>query len=320
MTLLGQWREVRASLPEDWGDARLLLRLDDPGRAERANALLAPLMSGRYGSEVRFTCARVGGPGEEALRRAFSRLDRERIDGTLELVSVTPTGEQGHATTPVRTDAARPVGPESEARWSPLAPEWDEQVAGLPADWSDVYAEVELDSSDYLERGALLLGPVNPARDGERIAGTLELVSATPTGEQGHATTPVRTDAARPVGPESAARWSPLAPEWDEQVAGLPADWSDIYAEVELDSSDYLERGALLLGPVNPARDGDRIAFRFRCARTFGYGAPPAMVRRCLERLDGERITGRLRILRALSDTQPVYTQGPVWYVGGKAV
>ena len=44
------------------------------------------------------------------------------------------------------------------------------------------------------------------------------------------------------------------------------------------------------------------------------------MTRRCLERLDEEGITGRLRILRALSDTKAVATQGPVWYVGGKAV
>jgi hypothetical protein len=27
-----------------------------------------------------------------------------------------------------------------------------------------------------------------------------------------------------------------------------------------------------------------------------------------------------VRVLRALSDTEPVYTQGPVWYVGGKTV
>jgi hypothetical protein len=27
-----------------------------------------------------------------------------------------------------------------------------------------------------------------------------------------------------------------------------------------------------------------------------------------------------LRILRVLSDTKPVGTQGPVWYVGGKVV
>ena len=42
------------------------------------------------------------------------------------------------------------------------------------------------------------------------------------------------------------------------------------------------------------------------------------MVRRCLERLDDEGISGQLRILRVLSDTDPVATQGPVWYVGGQ--
>ena len=44
------------------------------------------------------------------------------------------------------------------------------------------------------------------------------------------------------------------------------------------------------------------------------------MVRRCLERLDARGIEGRLTIIHALSDTKPVGTQGPVWYVGGKAV
>ena len=61
-------------------------------------------------------------------------------------------------------------------------------------------------------------------------------------------------------------------------------------------------------------------AGRFRCARAFGYGASPGMVRRSLERVDDERLPGTFRLLRALSDTKPVYTQGPVWYVGGKAV
>jgi hypothetical protein len=55
-------------------------------------------------------------------------------------------------------------------------------------------------------------------------------------------------------------------------------------------------------------------------ARQFGYGASPGMTRRCLARLDEERITGRVEILRALSDTRPVGTQGPVWRVGGRAV
>jgi hypothetical protein len=111
-----------------------------------------------------------------------------------------------------------------------------------------------------------------------------------------------------------------LAEQWQEALAALPPDWSDVYAEVELDSSDYLERGALLLAPVNPARVPGRLAYRFRIARRFGYGASGEMARRCFERLDGERMSGRFSVLRALSDTKPVYTQGPVWYIGGQAV
>ena len=111
-----------------------------------------------------------------------------------------------------------------------------------------------------------------------------------------------------------------LAEQWQEALAALPPDWSDVYAEVELDSSDYLEPGALLLAPVNPARVPGRLAYRFRIARRFGYGASGEMARRCFERLDGERMSGRFSVLRALSDTKPVYTQGPVWYIGGQAV
>jgi len=44
------------------------------------------------------------------------------------------------------------------------------------------------------------------------------------------------------------------------------------------------------------------------------------MTRRCFERLDEEGIRGRVAVLRALSDTRPVQTQGPVWYVGGRSV
>jgi hypothetical protein len=44
------------------------------------------------------------------------------------------------------------------------------------------------------------------------------------------------------------------------------------------------------------------------------------MARRCLERLDEQSITGRLRPLRVLSDTHLAATQGPVWYVGGRSV
>jgi len=138
--------------------------------------------------------------------------------------------------------------------------------------------------------------------DEERIRGTLELVG---TGEAEQ---------------EPVTHRATLSGSWDAAIAALPPDWSDLYAEVELVSTDWLERGALLLAPVNPARYGGKPAFRFRVARQFGYGASPGMTRRCLERLDEEGIRGELLILRVLSSTDPVDTQGPVWYVEGRSV
>ena len=120
------------------------------------------------------------------------------------------------------------------------------------------------------------------------------------------------------AGPGLGARRAPLGEQWEQAQASLPADWSDLYAELELDSSDYLERGALLLAPVNPARVKGRLAYRFRVARRFGYGASGEMTQRCLQRLDGETDhRAASASCWALSDTKPVYTQGPVWYVGG---
>jgi hypothetical protein len=74
------------------------------------------------------------------------------------------------------------------------------------------------------------------------------------------------------------------------------------------------------MAPTNPARYGGKPALRFRVSRAFGYGVSATMARRCLERLDGARIRGTFLVLRALADTYPVATQGPVWYVGGRSV
>ena len=74
------------------------------------------------------------------------------------------------------------------------------------------------------------------------------------------------------------------------------------------------------MSPANPLRESEQLTFRFRVAHSFGYGASSGMVRRCLERVDEAGIPGAVRVLRLMSDTHPVGTQGPVWYVGGKAV
>lgn len=217
-----------------------------------------------------------------------------------------------------------------------LAEQWAQIERELPAQWSDARLGLRVDEPARADRAAGLLGPAQPGRRGdellisvsrgqgggappgtvarllrkldeERIRGALGLAGVS----EGPADAPVDTT------PE---RHRPFAVRWQEEVAQLPDDWSDALCEVELRSSDYVERAALLMSPLNPRRDGDRIALRFRVARTFGYGASPGMARRCLERLDGERIVGTFRVLRALSDTDPVQTQGPVWYVGGRVV
>jgi hypothetical protein len=210
-----------------------------------------------------------------------------------------------------------------------LEEQWRETEGGLPEDWSSIQLSLTIAEDEHANRAALILAPFTPGRTGGRfrfgvrrdqdpgrvlrrldqedIRGLLELVGS----ETGAPASPER----RP-----AERVRPLAEQWDELSGALPPDWSDIYAEVALDSTDFLQRGALLLSPVNPAHYGGATTLRFRVARLSGYGAAPVMARRCLERLDEEAITGRLRFLRVLSATSHVATQGPVWRVAGKSV
>jgi hypothetical protein len=138
--------------------------------------------------------------------------------------------------------------------------------------------------------------------DAEGIGGTVELVSS------GEAPS------------EPATSRASLAASWRAALEQLPADWSDLYCELELTSTDHLERAALLVAPLNPARVGGVPGYRFRCARSFGYGASSEMVQRCFERLDENGIPGQVRIVHALSDTHPVGTQGPVWHLGGRTI
>jgi hypothetical protein len=211
-----------------------------------------------------------------------------------------------------------------------LSRQWDEIERGLPDRWSDARLALTVPDTQQAVRASALLAPLNPGRSGdtirfasarggagfgpehvrkllrkldsEGIAGTLGLVAS---------------EASAPV--EEVPR-ATFVGQWEAALDELPADWSDLYAELELVSTDYLERAALLLGPLNPARHDGTPSFRFRVASRTGYGASPQMTRRCLERVDAAGITGEVRVLRVLSDTGHVATQGPVWYVGGRAV
>jgi hypothetical protein len=204
-----------------------------------------------------------------------------------------------------------------------LGEQWD----GLRDGWSEARIRVTLEEPERADRAAQLLAPLQPFRaapnaltfrvvghsdsvrrllerlDAERIHGVLELLSSDPAPK------------AEPKAPPRTLRES-----WETALATLPADWSDVLAEAELGSSDWLERAAVNMVPLNPRRDGSRLVFRFRVARTFGYGASTEMVSRCLSRCEEDGIRGEVRILRALSATRPVQTQGPVWQLEGRTV
>jgi hypothetical protein len=207
-----------------------------------------------------------------------------------------------------------------------LADSWRAIESELAPGWVDARLRLHISDPTRFDRAARALGPFAPGRvggaslvltlarasaasnlrkhlerlDAEGIAGRLELVGS---------------DAPAVTARDRAT----LVSDWDRELAALPDDWSDLYVEVELESSDQLARAALLLAPCNPSRVPVK-SLHFRCARMAGYGVSGAMARRCLERLDGDGIRGAVHVLRVLSETDLVHTQGPVWYVGGKSV
>jgi hypothetical protein len=209
-----------------------------------------------------------------------------------------------------------------------LVEQWNTIERGLDPRWQDARIALLVDDESRLKRASALLGPSAPGThgreirfyvtrgggvgpeavrrllrrlDGEGIEGSLELSS-------------VGESVAAPV-----IHADSLADEWTAALDLLPADWSDLLCELDLTSTDHIEPAALRLAPLNPIQSTGRPGFRFRAARNFGYGAAPSMVRRCFERLDEEKIGGDLRILRVMADTHPVGTQGPVWYIDGRA-
>ena len=211
-----------------------------------------------------------------------------------------------------------------------LVGQFRELVEALPDGWQAARLRLTVPEEGDCSRAAALLGPTNPGRHGKVINFTTARRGAG-VGPDGIRSLLSRLDAdgiegeLALVGVEAAANAIPteartLADAWDDAVTTVPPDWSDLYAEVELPSSDYIEPGALRLSPLNPTRPDARPLFRFRAARTFGYGASPEMVRRCLERLDEAGIRGELRILHVISDSHPAKTQGPVWYEAGKVI
>jgi len=219
-----------------------------------------------------------------------------------------------------------------------LVDQWRTIEAGLPAGWEDVRLTLTTEQPGDLPRAAQVLGSINVGKVGSTLVFHVSS-AAGPHGVQRvlrafehldrdrtwchleAATARLVTESPGDGGAVAAApATSGVAESWDVALAPLPSDWTDLLCELEIESSALLDRTALLCAPLNPARSGSRVAFTFRCSGRSGYGASPAMARRCFERLDHEEITGTARVLRVLSDTDNVDTQGPVWLVGGKTL
>jgi hypothetical protein len=207
-----------------------------------------------------------------------------------------------------------------------LVEQWNRIESGLDPRWSDVRLRLRVGAQKSRRRAAALLAPAGPgfagdairfsvARGGdgigpeaarrllgkidtEGISGVLTVVSAS------------EAEAAPTI-----AR-STLAAEWQAALEMLPSDWSDLVAELELDSSADVDRAAVFCAPLNPIQSTGKAGFRFRCASSQGYGASSGMVGRCLARLDEADIGGRVRLTRVLSDVHPVGTQGATFLVG----
>jgi hypothetical protein len=217
-----------------------------------------------------------------------------------------------------------------------FARQWKDIERRLPEDWADARLWLMPANRAQLERALALLAPLGPGRHGEAIRFFVGRRGAGPgpqvvlrllrlLDQEGIRGRLELLESARlaPAAEPPHARFSrpaALTESWEAALAGLPEDWSDLHCELELSSSDHLERAALAMAPLNPSRTDGSPGFRFRVARSFGYGTSPQMTQRCLARLDEAAIPGRLRVLRVLADTKPAATQGPVWYAGGKVV
>jgi hypothetical protein len=102
--------------------------------------------------------------------------------------------------------------------------------------------------------------------------------------------------------------------QWEAIVADQPPDWSHMSLQLRLRDANESEETAVVLSPLNPWHGNDwrSGSFRFRVAKSWGYGAGATLVRRKMMTLDEVGIRGQLDLLRGLSDVKPVGTQGPL--------
>ena len=217
-----------------------------------------------------------------------------------------------------------------------LVDQWAALERRLPIDWETISLRLSTEQPDEVGEAARVLGPMNVGRVGDQLAVTVR--------RAGGASGP---EAARRLfGRLDQARiWCLL--EQDEIGVREPDDRdvggghgrrrrsprrgtrlspSSPRAGATCSAASSSHPATCCRGPRCSALPSTRRAtampWRSRSAARAAtvYGVSPAMARRCFERLDAEGIEGEVSVLRVVSDTDNVATQGPVWYVGGKVL
>jgi hypothetical protein len=208
-----------------------------------------------------------------------------------------------------------------------LVARWNHVENALEPGWAEATLSLEIHDPEARSRAAALLGPAGPGFSGSTLRFTVS-TRGHGIGPDGARRLLRRVDEERipgrlevvttavPTVTEPAIARGTLSEAWEAALEVLPADWSDLVVELELDSSADIDRGAVLCAPLNPMQSPERAGFRFRCASHRGYGASAGMVARCLGRLDDDGISGGVRITQVLSDVHPVGTQGAVFAIG----
>ncbi|HUZ81650.1 MAG TPA: hypothetical protein VMU73_05340, partial [Gaiellaceae bacterium] len=134
-----------------------------------------------------------------------------------------------------------------------VAQQWNVIGSQLSDTWARASLRLELTDREAADEAAAALAPTGPyrvsatilqfsvARDGSALGpeGVTKLLSRIAVGTLSLSSSQA---AAKPVERKAAS----LAEAWDTALAGLPSDWSDLYAEVEFTSSDHIEPAAVL--------------------------------------------------------------------------
>ncbi len=90
----------------------------------------------------------------------------------------------------------------------------------------------------------------------------------------------------------------PLADDFQRVLDALPPDWTDLELDLRIDDESRYVDTAVALSQVN-AQPYDRpqaYHWRLLVAHSFGHAAAAETVKGVLEKLDGEGVTGEMRV------------------------